>query len=150
MNAGLIVSKLFGENAAAAQTVALVSVVVALNVGVIVMFSAVSEDPQSAEGTDMIAAISEESIPEQQVTVGPGQEDAVSTGDGSEGIGETTSDVADGGVQDSGQDRQTDFEQVEEPSGPDAEPVEIADQGSVKSEVRVPERPLDRSPYQPP
>ena len=149
MSIDFIVSKLFGDNAAAVQTVALVSGVVALNVGVIVMFNAASEGPQAAEGTDMIAAISEESSPEQQVTSSsePEQEDSVITGDDSEGIVETTSD---GVVQDSGQDQQMDFEQVEEPSSSDTELLEIADQGILTFDVRVPERPLDRSPYQPP
>jgi hypothetical protein len=157
MNVGLIVSKLFGNNAATVQTVAAAFVVVALNVVTIVMFDAVSGDPQSAEGTDTIAAISEESIPQQQVTVEPEQAEAVIMVDGSGGVGigeekisDGSSDGGDGGVQDSGQDQQGDFERGEESSGSDTEPVEITDQGSVTSEVRVPERLLDRSPYQPP
>ena len=155
MSVGFIVSKLFGNNAAAVQTVAAAFVVVALNVGTIMMFDAVSGDPQSAEGTDTIAAISEESIAEQQVTVEPEQqEEAVIMVDGSGGVGigeEMISDVGgDEGVHDSVQDQQRDFKRGEESSGSDTEPVEITDQGSVTSEVRVPERLLDRSPYQPP
>jgi len=154
MNVGLIVSKLFGNNAAAVQTVAAAFVVVALNVVTIVMFDAVSGDPQSAEGTDTIAAISEESIPQQQVTVEPGQAEAVIMVDGSGGVGigeeNISGDGGDGGVQDSGQNQQRVFERREESSGSDTEPVEITDQGSVTSEVRVPERLLDRSPCQPP
>jgi len=154
MSVGFIVSKLFGNNAAAVQTVAAAFVVVALNVGTILMFDAVSGDPQSAEGTDTIAAISEESIPEQQVTVEPEQVEAVIMVDGGGCVGIGEEKISDGGgdegVQDSGQDQQRDFKRGEESSGSDTEPVEITDQGSVTSEVRVPERLLDRSPYQPP
>ena len=57
MKIGLIVSKLLGTNAAAVQTAAIVTGVVAVNVGVIATFNAVSDGPQVAEGVDGIVEV---------------------------------------------------------------------------------------------
>ena len=68
MKIGLIVSKLLGGNAAAIQTAAIVAGAVALNVGIIAMFNAVSEGPRAAEGTDIVGEIYGQSGDEQVKT----------------------------------------------------------------------------------
>ena len=154
MKIGLIVSKLFAGNAAAVQTAGIVAGAVALNVGVFVTFKAVSEGPQAAEGVDGIVEIYEDAgdsqvgseIGQSEVVVN----DLVIEGDGSRDVVETTSEDDDESIRDSSRDQQDEVQHTEESIVVEAEPGGIIDKSILKTEVRIPEEQLIRSPKQPP